>query len=402
MYFRALLTADTNFDLSTKEPLIFQLTTPRDISAEIRQDDSSGNVLITYEEPVDSETDQLLLHWETKKWPEDENAKKALAGLFDRHRQLTYDTANHILQTLRWRTGDVVQNDELSQPALSYSRDGGTWVSFPPPKPIGLPRPRIARKWNTDELVSETVAIINNGSRLPIAIELLEEAYKLSESAPRSAAVLGVSALEVAIKSFVSTHVPKASWLIEKLPSPDVLKILREYAPRLCDRNPCPPSSVRKRLTNAVELRNQIVHGGKEGPPYQELQDMLCAIEDTIWLLEFCSGFERAWSFIWGETHVDYKIEWLQEMVSKIPDLSDKEQQQLRQAIPSLLRLDHSTPNAIKRLTEMQQKLPKQFMDSLSPHLASEVVAELSPGSPPAAAKMIEFRQRLPRVPKIG
>jgi hypothetical protein len=191
MYFRAQLTADTHFDLSNKEPLTFRLTTPRDVSVVVRQDDSRGNVQITYEESVNSETDGLLLHWETKKWPEDENGRKALAAIFDRHRQLAYDTANHVLQVLRWRSGDITQIQELSQPALTYSRDGETWVSFPPPTPIGLPRPRIMREWNADTIVDETTSKINDGINLPVACELLQEAWNLIESAPRSAVVMG-------------------------------------------------------------------------------------------------------------------------------------------------------------------------------------------------------------------
>ena len=200
----------------------------------------------------------------------------------------------------------------------------------------------------------------------------------------------------------LALRVPKARWLVDNLPSPDALKILREYAPNLTDRNPCPPKRVRKILTQAVELRNQIAHGGKEGPCFQILQSMLDAIEDTIWLIEWSGGFDRAWSFIWGETQVDYLCEWLQQMRPRFQICPTRSSSNFRRAIPSLLRVENSTPNAIKRLTELRAKLPQHFMDSLTPHLAVKVEAELSPENPPVAPKMINYRIHLPRVPRIG
>ncbi len=43
-----------------------------------------------------------------------------------------------------------------------------------------------------------------------------------------------------------------------------------------------------------VFMRNQIVHGRTTTITYQTLEEILLAIHDVLWILDYCSGFDWA------------------------------------------------------------------------------------------------------------
>ena len=79
----------------------------------------------------------------------------------------------------------------------------------------------------------EIVRMVESGDQEPVAHQLLREAWELRSSNPRSALAIGIAAAEIGVKDLIASLVPNAQWLVMEMPSPPVVKILREYLPML-------------------------------------------------------------------------------------------------------------------------------------------------------------------------
>ena len=67
----------------------------------------------------------------------------------------------------------------------------------------------------------------------PLAHKLIRESKELIFSNTRSAYVIGVTALEVSVKQFVSFKSPSTKWLLKEMQSPNIYKIMSEYFPEI-------------------------------------------------------------------------------------------------------------------------------------------------------------------------
>lgn len=84
---------------------------------------------------------------------------------------------------------------------------------------------------------------------------------------PRSAIVIGVSAVEVGAKECIATLDPLAKWLVREVPTPPVERMFREYVPTLPATNRLMsevrfPVRLLEDLKKVVGWRNQVAHGG--------------------------------------------------------------------------------------------------------------------------------------------
>ena len=86
----------------------------------------------------------------------------------------------------------------------------------------------------------EIQRLILQGASEPVAYELLREARDVRATG-RAQLTIGLAALEVGVKRFLAERVPEEEWLLEHLPSPDVVAILRDYLPRLVNKRLCRP-----------------------------------------------------------------------------------------------------------------------------------------------------------------
>jgi hypothetical protein len=116
---------------------------------------------------------------------------------------------------------------------------------------------------------------------------------------------IGVAALEVGLKKFIAELVPEAEWLVEEVPSPPLVSMLKNYLPKLPAR--CtfggevlpPPRKLRRIIHSAVEERNRVAHStGSAALDYEALKESLLAIRDVLWLLDYYRGLQ------WASTHV--------------------------------------------------------------------------------------------------
>lgn len=143
-------------------------------------------------------------------------------------------------------------------------------------------------------------AILTDGAFEPIGHELLREARANRFSHPRSALVIGYAAAECGFKEFAGSLVPQARWLLEKAPTPPLAKMLKEYAPDLPVRQRLPdgsmviPTVIRRAIARGAELRNVVAHAGREEPTVGEVETLLNAVSDLLYLFDFYAGHEWA------------------------------------------------------------------------------------------------------------
>lgn len=153
--------------------------------------------------------------------------------------------------------------------------------------------------------LADVPAILANGTREPLAHQLLREAWNLRHGNPRASLVIAVAAAEVGIKQLIAALVPDARWLVEELPSPPLVAMMKDYLKELpirADVAPArrSPKHLRKLLHGAVEARNQVVHRG--ATPAVSLRETLAGVREFLYLLDFYGGQPWAVSRLSPET----------------------------------------------------------------------------------------------------
>ncbi len=133
----------------------------------------------------------------------------------------------------------------------------------------------------------------------PAGHELLREAWNLRHDSPRSALMLGVAALEVGVKEFVSKLVPQSEWLCFEMPAPPVVKMLQEYLPKLpvelkINGKVFIPEKIIETLKKAVVKRNRVTHKGMTVVNDESLADILTNIQMTLYFLDYYAGHSWA------------------------------------------------------------------------------------------------------------
>ncbi len=141
----------------------------------------------------------------------------------------------------------------------------------------------------------------------PLAHLLLREARGQQAANPRSAILIGLSALETGVKQFVSDRVPDASWLVAESQSPPIVRMLTEYLPKLPGSNGAsfqpPEGRVLKTLKKGVWLRNKVAHLGYSDFREDTVEDILDAVESMLWRLDAAAGF--SWADWWASAYED-------------------------------------------------------------------------------------------------
>lgn len=213
------------------------------------------------------------------------------------------DACRLIINAVRWRTNTLGPHGPISTRGLYWSRDNVFWhpapSSFLTRLFISSSSVRISEKARED-----INKIILSKTQEPVHHELFREAWSQRIGNARSSLITGLSALEVAVKSTIGTLIPDTAWLVENIPSPPVTKLLTEYLPRIPVINTIegkvlpPPESIMNLLKKAVTIRNRIAHIGGKPPDDETLDQILEAISDTLWLLDYYCGH------LWAYNHI--------------------------------------------------------------------------------------------------
>lgn len=212
------------------------------------------------------------------------------------------DHAKRTVNVLRWRSGTEGEHDPFSHRGSSWSFDGKSWLPLPGSfKGHPWTSPYIR---TSEEILADMQTYIKKGKNHPVGHELYLEAWEQRHQNPRSALIVGIAAVETGLKQCISTLVPDAKWLIENTASPDVVKMLSEYLFLLPTINRVnkkvftPKSVLNETLKKGVFMRNQIVHGKTTTITYQTLEEILLAVRDTLWILDYCTDYDWALQYV--------------------------------------------------------------------------------------------------------
>jgi len=144
----------------------------------------------------------------------------------------------------------------------------------------------------TDAIRDESQRLLDDNLAEPFAHELWREAWGLRLAHPRSALLIGVSALEVGIKHHIAKVVPDAEWLILELQSPPVHRLLNEYVPAVhdLDEGSLLTAEEKSLLRKSIERRNRITHAGDQTVDEQMLDNALHLIRGLLRRLDALRG----------------------------------------------------------------------------------------------------------------
>ncbi|MBD2110430.1 MULTISPECIES: hypothetical protein [Cyanophyceae] len=232
-----------------------------------------------------------------------ESFKSVILSIQENIAKIAKDT----IAVFRWRMNLSDFSETTTLRRFEWSRDQSVWnhfnyVLFSPIfhiteilDPIKLPKDEI------DEILSKSM-------KEPVYHELFRESWELRFKNPRSSIVIGISAAEVAMKECIASLVPHAQWLAEEAPTPPLIAMMKNYLPLLPTKNKfnaevlAPPKSIRRDIGEGVELRNKVVHVGRQAPSYGGLEKILLSVKDFLWLIDYYRGYTWSLDYIRDET----------------------------------------------------------------------------------------------------
>jgi hypothetical protein len=216
-----------------------------------------------------------------------------------------YDILIQTIKEYRWR----LRNESATNPIKYwnfnfYSTDGIIWKLFPIAPALVATWGLFVKQEYSDAEFKSIGELLSTNQPEPLGHDLLHEAWELRKTNPRSALVIGMAAAETGFKQFCSIHAPDASWLIENVPSPPLVKMLEEYLPLLDTKYKIyghtlpPPEPLTEVLKKGVQLRNGIAHGKQTNLKKETVEEILNAIRDLLYLLDFYNGHLWAWEHV--------------------------------------------------------------------------------------------------------
>jgi len=213
------------------------------------------------------------------------------------------ETILHALRLARWRANSPGGPDSVGFALdFSWSLDGTVWKPVADNLRLQVKFSRLPRWTNeTAEFVrTEALGELDE----PLGHELLREAAVNRKSNNlRSSLVLAVVAAEVGFKQFASKAFPDTNWILENLPSPPLVKMLKvfpwtELSLAINGRVPSVPDSIKSELEKAVNLRNQIVHAGGVKLKAETVDSVLTSVRDLLYFLDALRGQDWAANYL--------------------------------------------------------------------------------------------------------
>jgi hypothetical protein len=179
-----------------------------------------------------------------------------------------------------------------------FSQDGRDWREVHMARSVTLtliPGPRQIEA--SPEIEIQVARLVSEKNEEPLGRQLFREAWNQRDSHPRSALVIGIAAVEVGLKTLIRTLSPQTLPPQAKGPPlSQMLTKLRESLPklpikaRLLGKKIAPPGNLITKLQSAVQRRNGVVHAGEAAPHRTELEEMLRAVDDFLWICDLYVG----------------------------------------------------------------------------------------------------------------
>ena len=223
--------------------------------------------------------------------------------------------ATRALAVLRWRTGELAGPLKGLGSGFEWNLGNGRWHPLPSDTYVqfnAYSYPELTRAAYDD-----IVRLFHEGTLEPFPYELIRETWAQRGAKARSALITAITALEIAVKQFIARRVPPADWLVENVPTPDVIKLMREYLPTLD-----PPAGARPGAECFEELpdqlwrlllkrrnqRNDVIHkpaayesaGRPDLPPItpERAESAVLAVREVLYRLDLADGHG------WAVAHV--------------------------------------------------------------------------------------------------
>jgi hypothetical protein len=215
------------------------------------------------------------------------------------------------IDMFRWRHGLI--GGPVGGREAFYSEGGKRWLKASLVRGIELKIGFPFKSSLKDVPSGEIVRLVEEGKGEPVAHQLFREAWALRDSNPASALVIGMAAAELGVKDLIAALVPNAQWLAKEIPSPPLMKILREYIPnlpvraRFKDKALKPPKELITLINRGTEFRNNLVHRGGAPPNRRVLREILRAVRDVLWICELYAGEPWAGSHVSANTTIQWR-----------------------------------------------------------------------------------------------
>lgn len=222
--------------------------------------------------------------------------------------EMTLKTAaDRFIKLLRWRQNvDALEKPNLSWNLFWKTGDGDGYPLAPlrgGPSEMITVNSRKGIRWGEvhENALHELWA--NDDLTEPLGHALVREAVALASEAPKSSILIMTAAIETGLKMHISKIAPDTAWLMEKIPSPPAVKILREYIPIIHKRAGREVDYWIKikpfinKLDKLIEVRNKVAHSGKIPDEAAPIKESLILVADLLYLLDVLDGHEWAKAF---------------------------------------------------------------------------------------------------------
>jgi len=283
-------------------------------------EDEKSRLIVFLTKHVRVVPDEVLRIFQGDRGSDGQLAEKRLDGfqnypssyrsfILDLHREMD-GIASDIFNTLRWRLG--IEGGPLRLISIPGSMrwyhdasraaddEHGFLNRQIPLGVIELTFPE-SQEWTFSQTHRRAVEeLLAKEAVEPLHHDLFREAWQNQRSNPRSALVIGIAALETALKTAICELHEPLRWVLENLPSPPVDKLLREYLPQLSARKNLSgkgqraPAGVITIVKKGIEQRNRLVHGREEIIAQTEVRNLLECVRDVLYLLDYYRGHDWA------------------------------------------------------------------------------------------------------------
>jgi hypothetical protein len=215
------------------------------------------------------------------------------------------EAANTVIGLLRWRSRTFGPRHPFSTRGVEWALVSGEWRHLP--STVHLAFSDVSDLQVTDAAAADLQSLLRQDQREPLAHELLREAWSERLDNPRSSLLIGIAALEIGIKNYISLCIPDAEWLAQEAPTPPVTRLMGEYLPTLNPPGGGPRldpfgSELMRLLKNAVFERNRLTHAGIEVET-KRVEAILLAVRDVLWNLDAAVG--HAWAAAYHRASLD-------------------------------------------------------------------------------------------------
>lgn len=222
------------------------------------------------------------------------------------------DLAHRCISLIQWRL--VVSGSHRPLQGgrrLRWSMDGNSWE--PVPGVAGAEASHASSLRDVKEPIYGQISeMLAKDRSQPLGHELLRESIMLRRSGgERSAFVVAVMAAEVGVKQCLIDLLPQTEWLLTNIQSPPLPRLIEELLPTVPIRGDGKrkvfpvPDSLLKAIKSACGIRNDIVHKGNHPLAAERLNEVIQAVRDLLYRLDYLQGDQWAVEGMWWESFSD-------------------------------------------------------------------------------------------------